>query len=121
MREEFLVAGALGCLGAWTCTILVRESAGVVAYDLGEDDHRLRLIALPEEIARITFVRGDVTDLGALERTLAGHEVTHVIHLAALQVPFVRADPVLGAQVNVVGTAAVFEAVKRRGPATTHA
>ncbi len=39
--------------------------------------------------------------------------ITNVIHLAALQVPFCRADPPLGALVNVVGTANVFEAVKR--------
>ena len=37
-----------------------------------------------------------------------------MIHLAALQVPFVRADPVLGARVNVVGTVNVLEAVRRR-------
>ena len=36
------------------------------------------------------------------------------MHLAALQVPFCRADPVLGARVNVVGTVNVFEAVKER-------
>ena len=42
--------------------------------------------------------------------------ITHVIHLAALQVPFVRANPPLGASVNVVGTVVVFEAVRALGP-----
>ncbi len=42
------------------------------------------------------------------------HGVTHVIHLAALQVPFCKANPVLGAKVNVVGTVNVFEAAARR-------
>jgi nucleoside-diphosphate-sugar epimerase len=42
------------------------------------------------------------------------HEITRVIHLAALQIPFCRADPPRGAYVNVLGTANVFEAVKRR-------
>ena len=46
---------------------------------------------------------------------LDDHAITNVIHLAALQVPFCRADPPLGAQVNVTGTVNVFEAVKRRG------
>src|SRR5581483_1388815 len=81
----------------------------------GEDRHRLELIAAPDEIAEITFVRGDVTDLAQLERTLAEHEITHVVHLAALQVPFVRANPPLGAAVNVVGTVNVFEAAHRHG------
>ena len=63
---------------------------------------------------RLTLVRGDITDLDALGRALDEHEITRVVHLAALQVPFCRADPVLGARVNVVGTVNVFEAVKER-------
>ena len=47
--------------------------------------------------------------------------ITHVIHLAALQVPFVRADPPLGARVNVVGTVIVFEAVRALAPLAGHA
>jgi UDP-glucuronate 4-epimerase len=116
--ERFLVTGALGCIGAWVATLLVREGASVVAYDLGADDHRLRLIAAPQEIDAVTFVRGDVTDLDQLQRTLAEHEITHVVHLAALQVPFVKADPPLGARVNVVGTVNVFEAARRHALAT---
>lgn len=119
MRERWLVTGALGCIGAWTVAALLREGAAVAAFDLGTDDRRLRLVASPEEIARVTLVRGDVTDLDALERALAEHEVTHVVHLAALQVPFCRADPPLGARVNVTGTVNVLEAVKRRGLETT--
>jgi nucleoside-diphosphate-sugar epimerase len=38
-----------------------------------------------------------------------------VIHLAALQVPFCKADPVAGAKVNVVGTVNVFEAARKLG------
>ncbi len=38
-----------------------------------------------------------------------------MIHLAALQVPFCRADPPLGARVNVLGTVNVFEAAERAG------
>jgi UDP-glucuronate 4-epimerase len=67
-----------------------------------------------DELANVTFVAGDITDLAALERALDEHEVTNIIHLAALQVPFCRADPPLGARVNVVGTVNVFEAVARR-------
>ena len=116
--DRFLVTGVLGCIGAWTATLLVREGVHVVGYDLGEGRHRLELIATPEEIDEITFVRGDVTDLELIERTLGENEVTHVVHLAALQVPFVKANPPLGAQVNVTGTVNVFEAARRRGVKT---
>jgi UDP-glucuronate 4-epimerase len=118
MSERFLVTGALGCIGAWAATLLVREGASVVAYDLGEDDHRLKQIATPEEIAAIAFVKGDVTSLEQLGQTLVEHKITHVVHLAALQVPFVKSDPPLGARVNVVGTVNVFEAVRRAGLGT---
>ena len=117
--ERFLVTGALGCIGAWTVATLVREGAGVVAFDLGTDDRRLRLTASPEEIERVAFVRGDLTDLAVVERALAEHEITHIVHLAALQVPFCKADPVLGSRVNVTGTVNVFEAAKRCGLGTT--
>jgi len=112
--ERFLVTGALGCIGAWTVRDLVREGVPVVAYDIGSDPRRLALILEPDELARVTFVAGDITDLDGLDRALADHEITNVVHLAALQVPFCRADPPLGARVNVVGTVNVFEAVRRR-------
>lgn len=115
MPEPALVTGALGCIGAWTVKALLDEDVPVVAFDLGEDRSRLELALAPGELARVTFAQGDVTDLAALERVLDEHEIGRVVHLAALQVPFCRADPALGARVNVVGTVNVFEAVKRRG------
>ena len=42
----------------------------------------------------------------AIERV----EATHVLHLAGLQTPTCRANPILGATVNVIGTLAIFEA-----------
>ena len=112
--ERFLVTGALGCIGAWTVRALVRDGAQVTAFDLGRDARRLRLIMTDEEIGRVRFEVGDIADLGDLERVIDADGITNVIHLAALQVPFCRADPPRGALVNVVGTVNVFEAVRRR-------
>lgn len=114
MTESFLVTGAHGCIGAWVVAQLAAEDVPVVAYDAGDDPRRLRLVTNGEP-SGVTTVRGDVTDLDGFARTLEAHAVTHVIHLAALQVPFCRADPPLGAHVNVVGTVNVLEAVARRG------
>ena len=111
--ERYLVTGALGALGAWTIRHLLDQGASIVAHDIGTGLERLRLFIDDDELARIVFVQGDVSDVGALERVVAEHAVTRIIHMAALQVPFVRADPVLGATVNVVGTTAVFEAARR--------
>jgi UDP-glucuronate 4-epimerase len=119
MAERFLVTGALGCLGAWTCRLLVDEGVPVVGYDLGDDPYRLRLIMAPEQLERVTLVSGDVTDLGQLERAIGEHGITNIVHLAALQVPFCKADPARGARVNVLGTVNVFETAKRAGLKTT--
>ena len=113
MGERVLVTGVLGCLGAWVARAALEGGAEVVGYDLGDDRSRLELV-LGEDADRITSVRGDITDLDALERTLDDREITRVVHLAALQVPFVRANPPLGMRVNVAGTVNVFEAVARR-------
>jgi len=112
--ERFLVTGALGCIGAWTIRTLVREGAPVVAFDLGRDVRRLQSIMSPDELARVELVTGDITELATLDEALATNAITNVIHLAALQVPFCKANPPLGARVNVVGTVNVFEAVKRQ-------
>ena len=109
-----LVTGSLGCLGAWTLKALLDMGEEPVGFDLGSDDSRLRRVLSEEERARVTLVAGDVTDGAAVGGALDEHEITNVVHLAALQVPFCRADPERGARVNVHGTVVVLEAVKAR-------
>jgi nucleoside-diphosphate-sugar epimerase len=67
----------------------------------------------PEDLAQVTFVQLDITDLERLQALVEQRHVTHIIHLAGLQVPFCRANPSLGARVNVVGTVNIFEAARR--------
>jgi UDP-glucuronate 4-epimerase len=114
-NEKFLVTGALGCIGAWVVRNLIREGIPTAIFDLASDPRRLRLIMSDEELARVQVLTGDIADLNAVEGALKGTGATHVIHLAALQVPFCKADPSLGARVNVVGTVNIFEAAKRSG------
>jgi len=112
--ERFLVTGAFGCIGAWTVKRLVDEGVPVVTYDLPGEPRRLQLIMEPSALKQVQFVDGDITDGEAFDRVVTEHQISHIIHLAALQVPFVRANPVLGARVNVVGTANVLETVRRQ-------
>lgn len=110
-----LITGGYGFIGAWIARNLLARGDAVLSYDLKEDPRRLRLVLPESEAKKVAFVPGDVTDLPALRKAIADHAVTHVIHLAGLQVPTCRADPMLGAKVNVLGTLAVFEAVKAAG------
>lgn len=112
----YLVTGALGCIGAWVLYHLTRQAKRAVSFDLSDSRHRLNLLLEPDEqAAAITFVNGDLTNPAQVLDVLQGHGITHVIHLAALQVPFCRTNPIVGAQVNVVGTVNLFEAMRQAG------
>ncbi len=112
MADTYLVTGGMGCIGAWALYYLCRAGKKAVNFDQSTDRHRLDWLMSAEEQAAITFVKGDLRDTDALKAVFAEHGITHVIHLAALQVPFCRANPVLGAQVNVTGTVNIFEAAQ---------
>ncbi len=115
MEERFLVTGATGCIGAWTVRNLIRDGVYVGVLVRGDDRHRLRLIMEEDEISRVRFIKGDITDLEVIRSAVAEHGITHIVHLAAMQLPFCKADPPLGAAVNVQGTVNIFEAAKSGG------
>ena len=113
MAEKFLVTGALSCIGAWAVKRLLAEGVAVSTYDLPGSRHRLELILDEAQLAKIDFVEGDITDFERFSKTATDKGITHILHLAAFQVPFVRADPVQGMRVNAVGTTIVFETARR--------
>src|SRR3984893_9384829 len=108
-----LLTGGYGCIGSWIVRNLLERGDQVWIYDLKEDTHRLRLLLTDKQVRCVGYVQGDVTDLSTLQNAIRSCQITHVIHLAGLQVPTCRADPLLGARVNVLGTLAVFEAVRQ--------
>jgi nucleoside-diphosphate-sugar epimerase len=114
-QRTFLVTGAMGCVGVWTIYHLLQRGEQVVSFDVSDDRHRLNLLLADKEQEAITFVQGDLSDFSHVIEAFQAHNITHVIHLAALQVPFCKADPIKGAQVNVVGTVNVFEAARQMG------
>ena len=115
MADTYLVTGGMGCIGAWALYYLRRAGKNAVNFDQSTDRHRLDWLMSAEDQSEITFVQGDLRDTDSLKAVFAEHGITHVIHLAALQVPFCRANPVLGAQVNVTGTVNIFEAAHANG------
>jgi nucleoside-diphosphate-sugar epimerase len=111
----YLITGGMGCIGAWVIKHLLRRGEKVVNFDISDDRHRLDHLIRRGEQEEIIFVQADLTDFAAVKAAYANYNISHVIHLAALQVPFCRADPILGAQVNIVGTVNVFEAARQTG------
>jgi UDP-glucuronate 4-epimerase len=118
-QERFLVTGAYGCIGVWVLREVLARGAVAVAGDVAADSPRLSLV-LDGPVDRLVRAHVDVTDMASLERAIDEHAVTRIIHLAALQVPFCRADPPAGAAVNVLGTANLLEAARRRRDRIPH-
>ena len=104
------MTGGYGCIGAWVAKQLLEQDQDVWIFDLKRDTHRVDLLVEPEQAERIHFVAGDVSDPDAVRSAVERVGATHLLHLAGLQTPPCRVNPILGAKVNVIGTLAVFEA-----------
>lgn len=85
----------------------------LVMTDLKHDLARLNLLV--ENPESLPFVEADITKPDIIYGILKDYQVSNIIHLAALQIPQCRADPILGGLVNVIGFLRVFEAVKKYG------
>jgi len=103
------MTGGYGCIGSWVAKQLAEAGQEVWIYDLTEDTHRLDLILGPRQKSAVHFLAGDVADLDSIRSAAERAQATHILHLAGLQTPTCRANPLLGARVNVLGTLAVFE------------
>lgn len=115
MSKVYFITGAQGCIGSWIVKALIERGDDTIVFDRSDDSSRLRAIMEADELRRVRFITGDITDGAAVLSALSASGAEHVIHLAGLQVPTCRADPVAGALVNVVGTLNVFEAAKKIG------
>ena len=113
-QPRFLITGAKGFIGAWIVKNLVERGDGPYVFDQDAESRRLRALLSDDKMNQVHFIQGDVTRLADLDRAVAENGITHLIHLAALQVPACAADPPLGGLVNVVGMLNVFEVARRR-------
>src|SRR5213083_652387 len=104
MSQTYFITGAQGCIGSWIVKALAERGDTPVVFDKSADSRRLSAIMKPEDVARVRFIPGDITDSAAVRAALESASARKIIHLAGLQVPVCKADPVLGAMVNVVGT-----------------
>jgi len=110
MPESYFITGAQGCIGSWIVKALVERGDRAVVFDRSDDSRRLA--AIMDDLAKVSFITGDITDGAAVLSALEQSGAQRIIHLAGLQVPTCKVDPVSGALVNVVGTLNVFEAAR---------
>lgn len=112
MGERYFITGAQGCIGSWIVKTLVERGDDAIVFDRSNDSRRLAAIMSADDLEQVRFRVGDITDRASVLSALSDSEARRVIHLAGLQVPTCKADPLSGAMVNVVGTLNVFEAAR---------
>ena len=113
MGERYFITGAQGCIGSWIVKTLSERGDEAIVFDRSDDSRRLAAIMSAADLARVNFIVGDITDRAVVFAALREAKAQRVIHLAGLQVPSCKADPVTGALVNIVGTLNVFEAARQ--------
>ncbi|HTZ32595.1 MAG TPA: SDR family oxidoreductase [Methylomirabilota bacterium] len=105
---RYVVTGGAGFIGSNTVDELVRRGHSVVVLDdlsAGKEEN------LVEVRSKITFVKGSVTDLEAVQKVM--HQADYVIHLAArTSVPRSVKDPLETNRINVEGTLNVLVAAR---------
>lgn len=111
-----LVTGGGGFIGAWIIRRLAAPGTEIRVFDSSADRSLVRAIAGAAVTDALEWIVGDVTDGAALRR--AAESCDRLVHLAAMLTPACRADPIRGAQVNLIGTLNLFEAARAQGIGT---
>jgi len=110
-----VVTGASGFLSAWILPKLIARGRKVVAIDIARDETRLKQVTRGRPPQDIVWETADLTNDGIMSRIAEQYAADTILHLAALQIPACKANPVAGAKVNVVGHIGVLEAARRVG------
>ncbi len=114
-NRAVVVTGASGFLSAWILPKLIARGRKVVAIDIARDETRLRQATQGQPPPGIVWETADLTSDGIMSRIAEQHAADTILHLAALQIPACKANPIAGAKVNVVGHVGVLEAARHVG------
>lgn len=114
-NSTVVVTGASGFLAAWILPKLMARGHKVVAVDIARDETRLRQVMNGPAPQGITWECADLTIDGVMSRIVEQYAASTILHLAALQIPACKANPIAGAKVNVVGHIGVLEAARGVG------
>ncbi len=112
LDRPVFVTGATGLLGSWLTSALVALGANVTV--LVRDWVPESEFFQNGSFAKVTVIRGDLTDLELLERVINEYEITTIFHLAAQTiVGTANRGPISTFESNIRGTWCLLEAARR--------
>jgi UDP-glucose 4-epimerase len=109
---RILLTGGNGFLGAWIAKRLLERGFDIAVFDIVENRRLMNAIAGPAA-TKVPWILGDIVDGAAV--LAAARNCGAIIHLAGILTPDCKANPVRGAQINLIGTLNVFEAARQLG------
>lgn len=110
---RILLTGGSGFIGAWIIRRLTRRGVDVRIFDINPSRSIVAEIAGDDVARGLDWRAGDIRATDEVLR--AAHGCDGVIHLAGVLTPACRENPVLGAEIDLIGTINVFEAARRHG------
>jgi UDP-glucose 4-epimerase len=111
----YLVTGGTGFIGAEITRLLVHDGGKVVIYQRNPARSQVEELLEKETDKKVVIIRGDISDLAHLVRTVQKYEVERIIHLSSLHAPESAANPLLALHINCIGTTHIFETARILG------
>jgi nucleoside-diphosphate-sugar epimerase len=108
-----LLTGGSGFIGAWIIRRLTKRGVDVRVFDINANRTTVAEIAGKDVAAELDWRSGDIRVTDEVKK--AAQECDGVIHLAGVLTPACKANPVLGAEIDLIGTINVFEAARQHG------
>lgn len=110
--KRVLVTGGSGFLGAWIIRRLIARGVDVRVLDIHAN--RQTVAAIAGDMAhQLDWRVGDIRDAAAVRQAMQGCD--GVVHLAGVLTPDCSANPVRGAEINLIGALQVFDAAHALG------
>lgn len=108
-----LVTGGIGWVPSHICLELARAGEHVVAFDVMKPDSLFDEL-LGEFGERVQYVHGDTTSVKSIQAACLAHDVTSIIHAAAItpRIDRERSEPARIVDVNLVGTLNALEVAR---------